>query len=123
MNADEAAMSPIGAAMHWLLGTLSGSIATTAAVIAVVSVGYLMLTGRIDVRRAAQVVFGCFILFGASSIAQGIMAGMNGTGAQQATPADTDPPIAYTPPPPVSYPQKPAQPFDPYAGAAVPTRQ
>ena len=26
------------------------------------------------------------------------------------------------PPPPPSYPQTPAKPFDPYAGAAVPTR-
>ena len=110
----------IGAAVGWLQGALLGSVATAAAVIAVASVGYLMLTGRIDVRRAIQVVFGCFILFGASSIAQGIMAGVNEFGAQQVT--DTQPPLVTTPPPPV-YPQKPAQPFDPYAGAAVPTQQ
>jgi len=123
MNADQSAVSAIGAAVGWLQGALLGSVATAAAVIAVASVGYLILTGRIDFRRAAQVVFGCFILFGASNIAQGIMAGMNGFGAQQPTFPDTDPAMAYTPPPPVSYPQKPAQPFDPYAGAAVPTRQ
>lgn len=74
---------PIGAAVGWVQGTLLGSVATTAAIIAVASVGFLMLTGRIDVRRAVQVVFGCFILFGASSIAHGIMAGINGYGGQQ----------------------------------------
>jgi limonene-1,2-epoxide hydrolase len=97
---------------------LLGSIATTVAVIAVASVGYLMLTGRIDIRRAVQVVFGCFILFGASSIAQGIMAGVNGYDAQKVQSLPV-----YAVPPPASYPQKPAQPFDPYAGAAVPTQQ
>ena len=121
MNADLSALNPLGAAIAWLQGALLGSIATAVAVIAVASVGYLMLTGRIDVRRAVQVVFGCFILFGASSIAQGIIAGVNGFGAQQV--ADTEPPLVASPAPPPSYPQKPAQPFDPYAGAAVPTQE
>lgn len=75
--ADPSHDNPIAAAFGWLQGALLGSIATTAAVVAVASVGFLMLTGRIDMRRAAHVVFGCFILFGASSIARGIMAGAN----------------------------------------------
>jgi type IV secretory pathway VirB2 component (pilin) len=119
---DSPSPTPIGSAVAWLQGALLGSIATTAAVVAVASVGYLMLTGRIDVRRAVQVVFGCFILFGASSIAQGIMAGVNGLSARQVETPDAGPPLANTPPAAVSYPQKPAQPFDPYAGAAVPAR-
>jgi type IV secretory pathway VirB2 component (pilin) len=123
LDTDPSGFNRIESALTWLQGTLLGSIATTAAVIAVASVGFLMLTGRIDVRRALQVVFGCFILFGASNIAQGIMAGINGYGAQQVP--DAEPPMTYAPPPPppLSYPQKPAQPFDPYAGAAVPTQQ
>jgi hypothetical protein len=112
-------LNPIGSAIGWLQSALLGSIATTVAVIAVASVGYLMLTGRIDIRRAVQVVFGCFILFGASSIAPGIMAGANGFADQQVT---TEP-LVYAPPPPPTYPQAPARPFDPYAGAAVPTQQ
>jgi len=120
--ADSPPLSPIGSAVTWLQGALLGSIATTAAVVAVASVGYLMLAGRIDVRRAVQVVFGCFILFGASSIAQGIMAGVNGLGSHPVE-ADAEPPLVPAPQPAVSYPQKPAQPFDPYAGAAVPTQQ
>jgi len=121
--ADSPSISPIGSAVAWLQGALLGSIATTAAVVAVASVGYLMLTGRIDVRRAVQVVFGCFILFGASSIARGIMAGVNGLGAHQVGAPDAGPPLVPASQPAVSYPQKLAQPFDPYAGAAVPTQQ
>jgi len=121
--ADSPPLSPIGSAVTWLQGALLGSIATTAAVVAVASVGYLMLTGRIDVRRAVQVVFGCFILFGASSIAQGIMTGVNGLAAQQVQAPEPDPTPVLTAAPAVPYPPKSAQPFDPYAGAAVPTQQ
>ena len=42
------------------------------AVIAVASVGFLMLTGRINWRYGATVIVGCFILFGAASIVAGI---------------------------------------------------
>jgi len=37
------ALNPIGSAVAWLQGALLGSIATTVAVVAVASVGYLML--------------------------------------------------------------------------------
>lgn len=62
----------IVAAMAWLQGTLLGTIATVVAVIAVASVGFMMLTGRINWRYGATVILGCFILFGASSIVAGI---------------------------------------------------
>ncbi|MGZ6015925.1 MAG: TrbC/VirB2 family protein [Phenylobacterium sp.] len=67
-----AGSSPIIAALDWVQGTLLGNLATTAAVIAVAAVGFLMLTGRIDWRRGLTVVIGCFILFGAVSIVAGI---------------------------------------------------
>jgi type IV secretion system protein VirB2 len=51
-----------------------GAIATTVAVISVASVGFMALTGRVDLRRAATVILGCCILFGASSIATGVKA-------------------------------------------------
>jgi type IV secretion system protein VirB2 len=60
--------------MNWIQGTLLGNLATTAAVIAVAAVGFLMLTGRIDWRRGLTVVIGCFIVFGAVSIVAGIRA-------------------------------------------------
>jgi type IV secretion system protein VirB2 len=59
-------------AVHWLEGTLLGTIATVVAVIAVASVGFMMLTGRINWRYGVTVIIGCFILFGASSIVAGI---------------------------------------------------
>ena len=70
--ADPAGSSPLVAALDWVQGTLLGNLATTAAVIAVAVVGYLMLTGRIDWRRGLTVVVGCFIIFGAAAIVAGI---------------------------------------------------
>ena len=59
-------------AVRWVEGTLLGTIATVVAVIAIASVGFMMLSGRIDWRRGAVVILGCFILFGAATIAAGI---------------------------------------------------
>jgi len=59
-------------AMNWLQGTLLGTVATVVAVIAVASVGFMMLTGRINWRHGAVVILGCFILFGAATIVAGI---------------------------------------------------
>ncbi|MES2986276.1 MAG: TrbC/VirB2 family protein [Pseudomonadota bacterium] len=70
--ADPAGSGAIVAAVRWLQGTLLGTIATVVAVIAVASVGFLMLTGRINWRYGATVILGCFILFGAASIVAGI---------------------------------------------------
>jgi type IV secretory pathway VirB2 component (pilin) len=69
---DPAGSSPLIAALDWVQGTLLGNLATTAAVIAVAAVGFLMLTGRIDWRRGLTVVVGAFIIFGAVSIVAGI---------------------------------------------------
>jgi type IV secretion system protein VirB2 len=69
---DPAGSGVIIAAVRWLQGTLLGTAATVVAVIAVASVGFLMLTGRINWRYGATVIIGCFILFGAASIVAGI---------------------------------------------------
>jgi type IV secretion system protein VirB2 len=65
-------------AVNWLQGTLLGTVATTVAVIAVAAVGFMMLTGRLDWRRGAAVIVGCFIVFGAASIVAGIRAAATG---------------------------------------------
>lgn len=65
-------------AVNWLQGTLLGTVATTAAVIAIAAVGFMMLTGRINWRHGVIVVVGCFILFGAASIVAGIRAAATG---------------------------------------------
>ena len=108
-------------AVQWLQGTLLGSVATVVAIIAVASVGFLLLSGRIEVRRGARVIFGCFILFGASSIAAGIMRAANGSDAQSGSAPPPPPPPVYVPPIPANAPVK-ASPYDPYAGAALPSR-
>ena len=62
----------ISGALGWIQGTLLGSVATAVAVIAVASVGLLMLTGRMNWRFGATVIVGTFILFGAGAIVSGI---------------------------------------------------
>ncbi|KTW09907.1 type VI secretion protein [Sphingomonas sanguinis] len=71
---DPAGSGPIVGAMQWLQHTLLGTVATVVAIIAVASVGFLMLTGRMNWRYGATVILGCFILFGAASIVGGIQA-------------------------------------------------
>ncbi len=108
------------AAVSWLTGTLLGTLAMSVAMIAVASIGLLMVAGRIDIRRAGQVIFGCFILFGASSIASGIMAGVRTTSSDSPAMTTLPAPPAY-PAPTAAAPPAPT-PFDPYAGAALPQR-
>lgn len=78
--ADPRGSGPIVSAVHWLQGTLLGTVATVVAVIAVACVGLLMLTGRINWRHGAVVILGCFILFGAASIVAGIRSAAAFTG-------------------------------------------
>lgn len=115
--ADPGGSGTLVAAVQWLQGTLLGTVATTVAVICVATIGLMMLSGRVDLRRGASVVIGCFILFGASGIAAGIqsVAGTDAVPREAVFEAElwVPPPL---PPPPS------AGPADPYAGAAVPAR-
>lgn len=70
--ADPAGSNVIVGAMSWLQGTLLGTVATVAAVIAVAAVGFMMLTGRLQWRHGATVILGCFIVFGAGAIVAGV---------------------------------------------------
>lgn len=102
------------AAVAWVRDLLTGAIGTTVAILAVAAIGLLMLRGRVPVRRGMGVVLGCFVLFSAGTIAEGVATGLQSDRVLVA------PPIAspsYTPTVP-----KPV-PYDPYAGAAVPTTQ
>jgi hypothetical protein len=117
------------AAVQWLQNTLLGTVATTVAVICVATVGLMMLSGRVDLRRGASVVVGCFILFGASSIAAGIRSVAAGDSVTMGPVYQVDPwtapqAPALAPAPTWTYqpPAAPARPADPYAGAAVPNR-
>lgn len=77
---DPAGSGVLVSAVHWLQGTLLGTVATVVAVIAVASVGFLMLTGRMNWRYGATVIIGCFILFGAASIVAGIQSTASASG-------------------------------------------
>lgn len=120
---DPTGSDPLVSAVQWLQGTLLGTVATTVAIICVAAVGFMMLSGRMNVRHGASVIFGCFILFGASSIVAGVQATAAATGWQS---GDYEPPppvvAAPAPVPVVPIPAAPVRPSnsDPYAGAAVP---
>lgn len=116
----DALSTPLGAsalvdAAQWVQGALLGTLATAVAVIAVAFIGFGMLRGRIDVRRALVVILGCFVVFGAPLIAAGLL---------QLSRSDSVALAAETPPPaPRLPPATPSpQPYDPYAGASVPPR-
>ncbi len=114
---DPAGSGALVAAVAWLQGTLLGTVATTVAVVAIASVGFGMLTGRMDLRRGITVITGCFILFGATSIVAGLQATMLGTGSSEIT---YPPPIVQVPAPRAAF-GSPSARYDPYAGASVPS--
>lgn len=100
----------------WLEHLLLGSTATAISVLAIAATGAAMLMGRIDVRRGATVLIGCFLLFGGPTIAAGLYAALTGIVAHSTLPA----PSVTSRAPRV---QKSADPYDPYAGAAVPQQR
>jgi type IV secretory pathway VirB2 component (pilin) len=114
---DPPGSSVIVAAMSWLEATLLGTVTTTLAIVAVAAVGFMMLAGRINFRRSATVILGCFILFGARAIAAGIQSFVGGGGLASYEPPPPEPPVPVLPP----LPEPPTN-SDPYAGASVPSR-
>jgi type IV secretion system protein VirB2 len=111
----------IGAAVDWLQQTLTGSLAMTVAIIAMAWFGLMMMSGRLPRRRGLQLVLGCFVIFGASLIASGIIDTLRAGAADGPTVASQTPP---PPAAPVAVQRAgPASPYDPYAGAALPPRQ
>ena len=76
--ADPAGSNVFVNAAEWLQGTLLGTFATVAAVIAIAGVGFMMLTGRMNWRHGAIVIVGCFVIFGAASIVAGIQSAAAG---------------------------------------------
>jgi len=78
--ADPAGSGAIVGALQWVQGTILGKVATVVAVIAVATVGYMMLTGRMNWRYGLSVILGCFILFGATNIVAGLQSAAAATG-------------------------------------------
>lgn len=104
----------IPAAVEWAVGTLLGSVATGAAVLAVAFLGLGMLSGHLDWRTSARVVLGIFILFGSPMIARELAAlARDGTGAETGQVATGGTPQTH------AVPKNPSA-ADPYAGAGLP---
>lgn len=110
-----AATSSLVGSVDWVSGIMLGMVGTAVAVLAVAAVGLLMLSGRMPIRRGLTVVVGCFILFSASTIADALVNGAGSTVPRAE--ASPSPAPSYT----LSRPT--AVPYDPYAGASVPTAE
>lgn len=112
--ADPAGSGALVGAVQWIEGTLLGSVALVVATLAVTGVGFLMLTGRIDIRSGITVIVGTFLLLGSPVLATSLQSLVAGSGIDQ------PPPPEVPPPPPMPAPPPPAN-YDPYAGASVPS--
>ena len=66
------AVAPVQASVDWLTGTMLGTVATSACVIAIAFVGFQMLSGRLPIMRGLRVIVGCFLLLGAPVVAASI---------------------------------------------------
>lgn len=106
----DATSSLLASAVNWVADLLTGSLGSAIAVLAIAWAGFSMLQGRLAVREGGRIIIGCFILFGAPLIAQGIMTTVRGERRIEPQPVAV---------PPVAVPASPPQ-FDPYAGASVP---
>jgi len=116
MISGPASSSSIVAGVTWVEHALLGTVATAVAVICVAGLGYAFLAGRVPVRRALTVLTGCFILFGAPTIAAGLSAWVapeqpsSPTGRERAAPQFATLPRAS------SSAATPPDPFNPYPG-------
>lgn len=113
----DAGPNVFAAALGWLNGVLTGTMAIIVATISIASIGFLLMSGRICLRRAAQILVGCFVLFGASAISAGIIDLLRGDGGLPETASLPAPPAHVLPV------QNRPQPYDPYAAASLPSRR
>jgi type IV secretion system protein VirB2 len=111
---DPPSTSAVSAATGWISDLLFGPLATAIAVFAIAWIGIAMLSGRIDIRRGMAAVFGCFLLFGAKGIADGLRSAA--ASESMVSNASVPPPPVYSKPAPLA---NTANGYDPYAGASV----
>lgn len=101
-------------AVSWVEMLLLGQLGSAIAIIAVALTGISMWSGHLSYRDGVRVLVGCFILFGAPTMAGGL------TGlvarAPVAVTIDVSPTLQPNPSR-VAPPAQTANPFDPYAGA------
>jgi len=103
----------IGDAAAYVAEVLTGGLAMGLATLALAGVGFAMLTGRLELRRGAAVIVGCFLIIGAPVVARGILG--FGAAAAQSAKLEMSAPVA---PKPLEA-RKVQQSADPYAGASL----
>ncbi|MEP5937338.1 MAG: TrbC/VirB2 family protein [Erythrobacter sp.] len=104
----------VQSSLDWISGMLMGEIAIAVSVVGVAIVGFIMLTGRLPLRRGVQVIIGCFVLLGAPALAASF------TEFWQGSVVDAQP-LTYSTEAEAIAPREdlpPAQ-YDPYAGASL----
>ena len=112
---DPPQQSVILPAIQWIEALLLGNLATIIAIVAVASIGFAMLNGRMDLKRGGGILLGCFILSGASTIANGLRNAAQSADVQYSIAAPVPSPTFVRPPQAAA-----ASSYDPYAGASVP---
>ncbi|WP_322885891.1 TrbC/VirB2 family protein (plasmid) [Sinorhizobium medicae] len=60
--------APVEGILEWFVGVLQGNVARSLAIIAVCSLGFLFLTGRMAWQGAISIVIGIAIIFGAAQL-------------------------------------------------------
>lgn len=101
-------------AINWVTEFLVGPLATSIAVITIIWIGFSMLKGHIDWRRGLSVLMGCFVIFSAQAMADGLHVSAIKIVPQ---PVIIDTPLT---PPPIAPPStNQTNAFDPYAGAKM----
>jgi hypothetical protein len=106
----------LSAAAQWGEATLTGVPAISVAILAIAAIGFRMLGGHMPYWRGAQIIVGCFMLFLAPVISVALLRVPHGEPESVAVPrplAIMHGALSNAPPP---------APYDPYAGAAVPSR-
>ena len=105
-----AVTSPFLNASDWLRDALLGTFSTSLAIIAVGFVGLRMVTGHMSPVLVIRVLAGCFVLFGAPTIASGLIAA-----AKDGYHTHAPDPLESPKPPSLPRPDQ----VDPYAGASA----
>lgn len=108
----------LAGAVHWIESSLTGSVATSIAIIALALSAIAMLQGRIDIGRLGKVAIGTFILFGSPFLAGELVRSLSSREPINAQIENAGPSISPAPTVPKNAPVN-----DPYAGASVPQLQ
>lgn len=64
--------SVLVSAVYWLLNLFINQLSQLLCTIAIAFVGFSMLSGRMNIKRGLSIIFGCFIIFSAREIADGL---------------------------------------------------